>query len=82
MLHLYAALAEKERRLIADRTRGALQAKKAAGAALGNRTNLGLVDQRGVFLKMGSGAVANVSFPFSSPFGRPAQSPWRTSPLS
>jgi len=41
MLHLYAALAEKERRLIADRTRAALAAKKAAGAALGNPTNLG-----------------------------------------
>jgi DNA invertase Pin-like site-specific DNA recombinase len=40
MLHLYAALAEKERRLIADRTRAALQAKSAAGAQLGNRTNL------------------------------------------
>jgi DNA invertase Pin-like site-specific DNA recombinase len=40
MLHLYAALAEKERRLIADRTRAALQAKKAAGAALGNRAKL------------------------------------------
>lgn len=40
MLHLYAALAEKERRLIADRTRAALQAKRAAGAMLGNRTNL------------------------------------------
>jgi DNA invertase Pin-like site-specific DNA recombinase len=34
------ALAEKERRLIGDRTKAALQAKKAAGAALGNRTNL------------------------------------------
>ena len=29
MLHLYAALAEKERRLISQRTRDALQAKKA-----------------------------------------------------
>ena len=36
MLHLYAALAEKERRLIAERTRAALAAKKAAGAALGD----------------------------------------------
>src|SRR5258705_7615958 len=35
MLHLYAALAEKERRLISERTRGALAAKKAAGARLG-----------------------------------------------
>jgi DNA invertase Pin-like site-specific DNA recombinase len=39
MLHLYAALAEKERRLIAERTRAAL-AKKADGAKLGNPRNL------------------------------------------
>jgi DNA invertase Pin-like site-specific DNA recombinase len=35
MLHLYAALAEKERRVIAQRTRDALQAKKAQGVKLG-----------------------------------------------
>jgi DNA invertase Pin-like site-specific DNA recombinase len=40
MLHLFAALAEKERRLISERTRAALQAKKAAGAKLGNPANL------------------------------------------
>src|SRR3981189_3399101 len=40
MLHLYAALAEKERRLISERTIAALQAKKASGAKLGNLTNL------------------------------------------
>lgn len=40
MLHVYAALAEKERALIATRTRDALQAKKAAGVKLGNPTNL------------------------------------------
>jgi DNA invertase Pin-like site-specific DNA recombinase len=40
MLHLYAALAEKERRLIAERTKAALAAKKAAGASLGNPSNL------------------------------------------
>jgi DNA invertase Pin-like site-specific DNA recombinase len=40
MLHLFAALAEKERRLISERTRAALQAKKAAGARLGNSANL------------------------------------------
>lgn len=34
MLHLYAALAEKERRLISERTRVALAAKKAQGARL------------------------------------------------
>jgi DNA invertase Pin-like site-specific DNA recombinase len=40
MLHLYAALAEKERRLISERTKAALAAKKAQGASLGNPKNL------------------------------------------
>jgi DNA invertase Pin-like site-specific DNA recombinase len=40
MLHIYAALAEKERALISDRTRVALAQKKAQGVTLGNRTNL------------------------------------------
>jgi DNA invertase Pin-like site-specific DNA recombinase len=40
MLHLYAALAEKERQLISERTRAALAAKKAAGARLGNPSNI------------------------------------------
>jgi DNA invertase Pin-like site-specific DNA recombinase len=39
MLHLYAALAEKERRLISERTKAALAARKAQGAKLGNRRN-------------------------------------------
>jgi DNA invertase Pin-like site-specific DNA recombinase len=39
MLHLYAALAEKERRLISERTRAALAARKAQGARLGNLRN-------------------------------------------
>lgn len=40
MLHIYAALAEKERRMISERTRAALAARKRQGAKLGNPTNL------------------------------------------
>ena len=39
MLHLYAALAEKERRLISERTKAALAAMRAQGARLGNPRN-------------------------------------------
>jgi DNA invertase Pin-like site-specific DNA recombinase len=47
MLHLYAALAEKERRLISERTKAALMAKRAAGAKLGNPTNLRIAGDAG-----------------------------------
>jgi DNA invertase Pin-like site-specific DNA recombinase len=40
LMHVFAALAEKERRLISERTHAALAQKKARGAKLGNRTNL------------------------------------------
>jgi DNA invertase Pin-like site-specific DNA recombinase len=39
-LHLFAALSEKERKMIGARTKAALQALKATGVVLGNRTNL------------------------------------------
>ena len=39
MLHLYAALPEKERRRSAERTKAALTARKSRGARLGNPTN-------------------------------------------
>jgi DNA invertase Pin-like site-specific DNA recombinase len=40
MLHLYAALAEKERRLISERTKAALAVRKATGTKLGNPNNI------------------------------------------
>src|ERR1041384_6787263 len=40
MLHLYAALAEKERRLISERTKAALAIRKASGAKRGNPSNI------------------------------------------
>src|SRR3954452_1858562 len=48
LLHLYAAFAERERAIISARTKAALQAKKARGAKLGNRTNLAEAQAKGV----------------------------------
>src|SRR6266850_7312776 len=41
MLHIYAALAEKERRQISERTRAALASRKLQGTKLGNPTSAG-----------------------------------------
>src|SRR5437588_1536055 len=47
MLHLYAALAEKERRLISERTKAALAARKANGGRLGNPRNIAQAGELG-----------------------------------
>lgn len=46
MLHLYAALAEQDRRVISERTKAALASKKGTGT-LGNPTNLALAGASG-----------------------------------
>lgn len=47
LLHIYAALSEKERKMIGQRTKAALAALKAKGVQLGNRTNLAEVSALG-----------------------------------
>jgi DNA invertase Pin-like site-specific DNA recombinase len=47
VLHLFAALAEKERRMIGERTKRALAQLKAKGMLLGNRTNLAQAAEAG-----------------------------------
>jgi DNA invertase Pin-like site-specific DNA recombinase len=46
MLHIYAALAEKERTMISERTKAALQAVKARGQKLGSPTTPAIMKER------------------------------------
>jgi DNA invertase Pin-like site-specific DNA recombinase len=66
MLHLYAALAEKERALISRRTKDALAAKKAQGAKLGGLNAKGIENRdaaaaRAESLREVFGELANLS---------------------
>jgi DNA invertase Pin-like site-specific DNA recombinase len=45
MLHIYAAVAEKERKLISERTKAALSAKKAQGVKLGGLNAKGIANR-------------------------------------
>jgi DNA invertase Pin-like site-specific DNA recombinase len=47
MLHLFAALAEKERRLISERTKAALAVTKTSGVRLGNPHNIAQAGELG-----------------------------------
>jgi DNA invertase Pin-like site-specific DNA recombinase len=75
MLHIYAALAEKERALISDRTRAALAQKKAQGVVLGNRTNLADASAKGADAnRAAADAFAANVLPVEA-FGRPVAVP-------
>jgi DNA invertase Pin-like site-specific DNA recombinase len=83
MLHLYAALAEKERRLISERTKAALVVKRAQGAKLGNSKNLadaGALDVRRLSLKRTSSPRTFCRS--SEAFRRLARSVWSQLPLN
>lgn len=62
MLHIFAALAEKERNLISQRTKAALAARKAQGKKMGNAEVLAAVSFKGrdVQVEMADRFAANV----------------------
>ncbi len=64
LLHLYAALAEKERAVISQRTKAALAAAKARGQALGNPR---LAEAR---------AIANAAHKAGADAARSSPPPW------
>jgi DNA invertase Pin-like site-specific DNA recombinase len=61
LLHIYAALAEKERRLISARTKAALGALKAKGRKLGNPKLLAAAAERDVALRPVFAELAGMS---------------------
>jgi DNA invertase Pin-like site-specific DNA recombinase len=64
MLHLFAALGEKERQLISERTIAALKVAKLKGQPLGNRTNLAVAQKNGIATnKANADAFANKVWP-------------------
>ncbi len=84
MLQLYAALAENERNLIADRTRVALAARKAQGVKLGNPVNLAEAGAKGAATQRAEADAfaANVlHWPPPSPLSRRSSNRMRSLPI-
>jgi DNA invertase Pin-like site-specific DNA recombinase len=77
MLHLYAALAEKERNLIVGRTKAALAVRKAQGVRLGNPTNLAAASVKGAETQR---AIADAFAANVLPIVRQIQSAGATTP--
>ena len=79
VLHLYAALAEKERAMISARTKAGLAAAKARGTRLGMSAR----SKSEVRRISASGARANQAAAIERirRFGGPLSPPWRTTPL-
>jgi DNA invertase Pin-like site-specific DNA recombinase len=71
VLHLFAAMSEKERRMISTRTREALQSLKRKGKKLGNRTNLHEAQQKGAQGNVeAANAFANATLPIIEAYQR------------
>jgi hypothetical protein len=78
MLHIYAAVTEKERRLIAERTRAGLARLKARGVKLGNPNAAEAAERRGLSCSrtlIATPSGCGITSPGLSPAGSPPTAP-------
>ena len=60
-IHIFAALAQQERKMISERTKAALQAKKAQGIKLGTKENLTVAGQKKAVASIKNKAAENTN---------------------